>query len=559
MLNLDPSEALTLNEEMPTDFIGLATTISRAIEQKQRLVAEIGKLDNAARLMQEAMALEGKKDLAGALARADTLLEELPEHPVATAFVDRLSVEWGARDPRWKRQRVEELVSQAKRLLQPEAWARCYERIERARALDGDNEKVLALGERIERHRDETRRQREHAKRADALVRQARAKLMKEGDPRACLTILSEALSLRPDHSAGRELWERAQNELDQQLAAAAADTAAVAVLSATQAMGRGDLALASRELSRAEQEFPEHTEIPAIATQLIQAKEAQVETLLERSRASLGRNDYDACVAEARELLALEPSHREASALVRDARKQAVRRATSPRRRTPAVMTLVASVIALALAGVVGWNVLRSEDLTPPPIEDPSTTSAPLATTSLAPSTTVAPPPLTTSAPPPTSSSVEPTSTISTTTTSQPTTTVLTTTTAPITTTSIPPPPTTIALAPREQILGLMARYETAYETLDVDLLGALYPSVPLAVKNSFQNFESLTLDMQPLAGPSLDRSTAGRTATATYRIVQTIEPKIGKKTTSRHQASFQFAGIGNAWIIVSIDWNAE
>ena len=113
--------------------------------------------------------------------------------------------------------------------------------------------------------------------------------------------------------------------------------------------------------------------------------------------------------------------------------------------------------------------------------------------------------------------------------------------------------------LSPREQILGLMQQYETAYETLDVDLLGSLYPSVPIQVKNSFGNFKSLSLQMDAIEGPSVDRSTAGRTASAIYRIVQTIEPKVGKSTTSRHRATFQFAGVGDAWIIVSVVWEAE
>ena len=103
------------------------------------------------------------------------------------------------------------------------------------------------------------------------------------------------------------------------------------------------------------------------------------------------------------------------------------------------------------------------------------------------------------------------------------------------------------------------MQQYQTAYETLDVDLLGSLYPSVPIQVKNSFQNFKSLRLRMEVIEGPTIDRSTAGRTASAVYRLVQTIEPKLGKSTTSRHRATFQYAGIGNAWIIVDVSWEAE
>lgn len=103
------------------------------------------------------------------------------------------------------------------------------------------------------------------------------------------------------------------------------------------------------------------------------------------------------------------------------------------------------------------------------------------------------------------------------------------------------------------------MRQYESAYESLDVNALGALYPSVPLSVKNSFQNFKSLDLRMEPISGPEVSRSTAGPTATAVYRVVQTVEPKVGKTTVSRHRATFVFAGVGSAWIIVRVDFAQE
>ncbi len=103
------------------------------------------------------------------------------------------------------------------------------------------------------------------------------------------------------------------------------------------------------------------------------------------------------------------------------------------------------------------------------------------------------------------------------------------------------------------------MRRYEQAYESLDVNALGAIYPAVPLAVKNSFQNFKSLDLSMETLSGPEVSRSTAGPTATAVYRVVQTVEPKVGKTNVSRHRATFLFAGVGTAWIIVRVDFQQE
>lgn len=571
LLNVDPSGAPTVTEELPADYVGLATTISRALDQKERLRNEIDKLETAGRLMKEAADLVDGKDAAAALERADAVLRDVPEHPRASALVDRLSSELAARDPQWKEKRVGELLSRAQSLFEDEQLDRCHERIERARSLDPDKSEVAILSERVEHHIARRRRERQHQQRADELVREARAKLVKDGDARACLTLLSEALSLQPEHSEGRVLWERAQTQLHKELALAAADTAAAAVASATQAMKGGDLALAARELSRAEKEFPEHTEIPAIATQLEQAKRTRVETLLDRSRAALSREDYEACLHEATELLKLDPTHREATALLRDARKAARERRPAPvaesgGRRRGVVLAITGSVVAAAVAGVVAWRALQSGELDSTPPGSVETTSIvspppvsvapPASPTSVAPPTTLV---STTSVPAPTSTTtIAPTTSVSTTTTSVSTTTVPTTTMSP-TTTSVASTTVAPTLAPREQILALMQQYETAYESLDVDLLGSLYPSVPLAVKNSFQHFDSLSLEMEPIEGPTVDRSTAGRTAIAVYRIVQTIDPKVGKETTSRHRATFQFAGVGNAWIIVGVKWDAE
>jgi hypothetical protein len=115
------------------------------------------------------------------------------------------------------------------------------------------------------------------------------------------------------------------------------------------------------------------------------------------------------------------------------------------------------------------------------------------------------------------------------------------------------------VSLTPEEQIEDLMRKYEAAYESLDVASLGAIYPAVPLSVKTSFQNFKSLELEMSPIAAPEISRSTAGPTASAAYRIVQSVEPKVGKRTVSRHRASFLFAGVGSSWIIVRVDWTSE
>jgi hypothetical protein len=529
----DPAEAPTLNELLPADYFGLASILMRAKDDARRLEEKIARLEAGRRLTAEASSLEGRNDLGGALAKADEALRLVPELLSAAACVDRLSPRFAAADARWKRARVEQLLREGEAKLQEGALASAGERAARALALDASAAGARTLRTKVQAELLRERNKLKAQEQAARLVGAARAKLAKEDDPGGCLELLSQALELDPDDSDAQALKEKAENRLAHLRSLAVEETAAEAIASATLAMRRGELEVAAREIARAMSQSPEATEIPALTL------------LLERAQSGTAR----------RRDLAPPPAAPGSTA----PGPRADTRSTS---FTP-WMVGGASVMALAIAGVVGWRATAPQSPPPRP-EVPAittvltTTSSPLLSTSTAPLTTI-PPDTTTTVRSESTSTAPPATSVSTTVPPSSTTTSV----APPPTTSSTPPPTTttpsVSLRPDEQISALMRQYEAAYESLDVNALGAIYPSVPLSVKNSFQNFKSLDLRMETLTAPEVSRSTAGPTATAVYRVIQTVEPKVGKTTVSRHRATFVFAGVGSAWIIVRVDFQPE
>jgi serine/threonine-protein kinase len=537
----DEAEAPTLNELLPADYFGLAATISQANEEARRLESKMEKLEAASRLVEEASSHEARGDLGSALAKADEALRLVPEHASAASAVDRLSPRFAQGDPRWKGARIEQLLREGESRFQAGALAAARERADRILALE-ENSLARGLKAKVEAELERERQKRASHEQATRLVGAARAKLVQDDDPESCLALLSQALGLDPDDSDAQALKEKAENRLAHLKSLAVEETAVEAIAAATLAMRRGELDLAAREIARASSESPEATEIPALTLLLERARRLRepVETEVETGRKK-------------------EPSP-----------PPVPRPAPSPPREpapparaslTPWILGAAAAAI-LTLAGIIGFRATAPREPAPGtdipgPTSIPVTTSPPAASTTAAVTTSQ---PATTIARPEPTSTTRPSSSISSTVPSSSTTSSLpsstTTTEAPAsTTTSI----AAIPVRPEEQVTELMLRYEKAYESLDVDALGSIYPAVPLSVKNSFRNFKSLDLRMEPISGPEVSRTTAGPTATAVYRIVQTVEPKVGKTTVSRHRATFLFAGVGSAWIIVRVDFEQE
>jgi len=526
----DPAEAPTLNELLPSDYFGLASILVRAKEDARRLEEKLAKLEAARRLLAEASSLEARGDLGGALSKADDALRLVPELASAAALVDRLSPRFASADSRWKAARVEQLLREGERKLQEGALASAGERAQRAIALDAEASRARTLRTKVQAELLRERGKLKAQEQAARLVGAARAKLAKEDDPGGCLELLSQALELDPEDSDAQALKEKAENRLAHLRSLAVEETAAEAIASATLAMRRGELEVAAREIARAMSQSPEATEIPALTL------------LLERAQGGTERR---------KDVAPPRPSTPRPRELERP-----------PRSSLTPWMVGGASLMALAIAGVIGWRATTPQapptrPETPAPTSILTTTTSPLVSTTTAALTTIRLD--TTTAPPEPTSTAPPTTSVSTTVPPSSTTTSVA---PPPSTTSAPPPTTTTAIAslrPEEQIAELMRQYESAYESLDVNALGALYPSVPLSVKNSFQNFKSLDLRMEPISGPEVSRSTAGPTATAVYRVVQTVEPKVGKTTVSRHRATFVFAGVASAWIIVRVDFEQD
>jgi serine/threonine protein kinase len=534
----DAHESPTLVDSLPPDYLGLASAIADARDELKRLEREMSGLDGAERFLEQGRTLEARGKTRDALEKADEALRLCPGYFAAAEMADRLSQQLRA-DSRFLHGRIEELAEEGEERLGERSLLAAGERLARLLALDPGNRRARELKAKLEAEIEREKLEREASVKADTLVASARAKLAKDDDPSGCLALVRRALELKADHSDARDLKEKAENRLAQLRSLAAEETAAEAIASATLALKRGDLAAAERELDRASRQNPSATEIPALTL------------LLERARRAV----------EATELV----TQREPVPVPteRAPRPAVTRKPPAPRPGASPLPWLVgiASAVGILLAGLLAFRVMNpgEQGATPP---DPLTTTVPVETT--VPATSTVPP---TTVPQPTSTvRPESTSTISTTTSSS-IASSSTTSIAPTSTSSAPPTtsvatttlPAVVPLSPEEQIQELMRKYEAAYESLDVPALGAIYPSVPISVKNSFSNFKSLQLEMSPIAPPEVSRSTAGPTASAVYRIVQSIEPKVGKRTVSRHRATFLFAGVGSAWIIVRVDWANE
>jgi len=536
----DPAEALTLNELLPTDYLGLASTISRANEDARRLEAGIHKLEAARGLMVEAASFEERGDLAGALAKADEALRLVPAYGSASSCVDRLSPRFAQGDPRWKEARIEQLLRMGEAQLQAGAFAAAAERADRVLALEAESSRARRVKTKVEAELERERRKRSAHERAVRLVSAARTKLVQEDDPESCLALLNQALELDPEDSDAQAVKESAENRLAHLKSLAVEETALEAIASATLAMRRGELDLAAQEIARAMSQSPEATEIPALTL------------LLEQARGVPHVTDPTMAATRGKKEPAPTPASRPTRSRPRVAEHPA-HASLSP------WMLGAAAAAMVTVIGFIGWRATTSQELAPDPAGPeptsiPITTSLPVASTTIAPLTTIQP--ATTTARPEPPSTAVPTSSVSSTVPSTSSAPPPNTTTAVSTaTTSVAAPP----VRPEEQVSELMRRYEQAYESLDVEALGAIYPAVPISVKNSFQNFKALDLRMEPISGPEVSRSTAGPTATAVYRVVQTVEPKVGKTTVSRHRATFLFAGVGSAWIIVRVDFQQD
>jgi serine/threonine-protein kinase len=542
----DPDEALTLNELLPADYLGLAASIGEANEEVRRLEAAIRNLDAASGLMAEAASFEAGGDVSSALAKADEALRLVPANRSAASCVDRLSPRFAERDPRWRAARIEQLLREGETRLQEESLEAAAERADRIFALEEKNPRGVELRAKVDAALERDRRTREAHERAARLVSAARAKLANEDDPESCLSLLSQALALEPDDSDAQALREKAENRLAHLRSLAVEETAVEAIAAATLAMRKGELDVAAREIARAMSESPDATEIPALTLLLERAKGAPVRSM-------------EVTEVETQRKKESPPAPRAVPPRPREPERRA-----PPARSTPPWMLGAAAAAMLAAVGVVGFRAIAPPD--PSPAQEPPAPTSVALTTSAAPASTSVVP-VTTIPRPTTTMRLEPATTaISTSSVSStiPSSSSTTSSAPPFTTTSETPSATTTAVAappvrPEDQIAELMRRYEAAYEGLDVNALGAIYPAVPLAVKNSFQNFKTLELSLQPISGPEVSRSTAGPTATAVYRVLQTVEPKVGKTTVSRHEATFLYAGVGTAWIIVRVDFRED
>ena len=101
------------------------------------------------------------------------------------------------------------------------------------------------------------------------------------------------------------------------------------------------------------------------------------------------------------------------------------------------------------------------------------------------------------------------------------------------------------------KRIRGALARYESAYDSLDAGAVRALYPGAPTNLAKTFEQFEFYRLELviqRVTVAPDLN------SATAVARLSHFFQPKVGRSQNVDRIQEFTFEKRGNSWIIVRV-----
>jgi hypothetical protein len=119
-------------------------------------------------------------------------------------------------------------------------------------------------------------------------------------------------------------------------------------------------------------------------------------------------------------------------------------------------------------------------------------------------------------------------------------------------------PPPRAVVAPPvappdeSEAVRAALRRYETAYESLDVGAVRGVWPSLSeadaRALARAFAGYSRLQMTLE---GCTVEAS--GGAATATCRVSQAIDVKVGSPLRSAQQITFQLRKSGEGWTIAS------
>jgi hypothetical protein len=100
-------------------------------------------------------------------------------------------------------------------------------------------------------------------------------------------------------------------------------------------------------------------------------------------------------------------------------------------------------------------------------------------------------------------------------------------------------------------RIRGALARYESAYDSLDAGAVRALYPGAPANLAKTFEQYEFYRLELvvqRVIVAPDLN------SATAVARLSHFFQPKVGRGQSVERTQEFTFQKREGSWIIVRV-----
>jgi hypothetical protein len=98
--------------------------------------------------------------------------------------------------------------------------------------------------------------------------------------------------------------------------------------------------------------------------------------------------------------------------------------------------------------------------------------------------------------------------------------------------------------------VRAALRRYETAYESLDVGAVRGAWPSLSdgdaRSLARAFAGYDRLQMSLE-----GCRVQVEGATATATCRVTQAIDVKVGSDLKSNQQITFRLRKSGDGWTI--------
>jgi serine/threonine protein kinase len=259
--------------------------------------------------------------------RANDVLMRSPSNAEATDLLLQID---RARQDEEKRNAIALLRSQSEQALNQKDFAEALSLADKALQRDFSDAQIQNLIQRINKEREENRRQEAVAR----LVAQAKELLTRQDFTRA-EALVREALTIIPEHAAGLEcLRVIAQIREDTKRS----DRIASLLAQGRQELTRGDFQKAERCAREVLQVDTQNVGATDLLSEIRHTheehKKAQIESILSRSREALTHGQFEYALSAANEIFALDAKHKGAKALIKGIKSAAREKEKEERKR---------------------------------------------------------------------------------------------------------------------------------------------------------------------------------------------------------------------------------